>query len=165
MKQFLLLAIMGLLSGCATTTDLQRMPFPENEYQALPKTGTATVKGQAFMKTRGGDVKTAAGNEVWLNPVTSYSIEWYEKFYLPTISNTSPLRDIKTTPPDPRLTKYILIQIADGDGRFTFKNAPPGEYFVTTAVTWYVGKELQGGFVTKRITVKDGEETDVIVTR
>ena len=138
------------------------MAFPEGEYLALPKTGTATVRGQAFLKTRGGDVKTAAGNQVLLNPVTSYSLEWYEKSYLPN-------RGIENA--DPRLAAYVPTQIADGSGRFVFKNVPAGEYFVTTDVTWeaptgYQGAlRTQGGVVSKRIKVSAGEEVEVIVTK
>ena len=138
------------------------MPFPEDEYKALAKVGNAVVNGQAFLKTRGGDVKTAAGNEVVLNPVTSYSLEWYEKSYVPGMPMVSA---------DSRIEAFIRKQIADGNGRFTFKNVPPGEYFVTTKVIWeaptgYQGSlQRQGGWITKRVTVKSDEEIDVILTR
>jgi hypothetical protein len=155
------------LTGCAIPNQnppLPRMPFPEAEYSTLPKsgTGTATVRGQAFLKTRGGDVKTAAGNQVFLNPVTSYSIEWYEKSYLPN----RPIQDADT-----RVVNYIPTQIADGSGHFVFKNVPAGEYFVSTNVTWeaptgYQGAlQVQGGRVAKRIKVSATEEVEVIVTK
>lgn len=156
-----------VLAGCAIPMNqppppLPRMPFPEAEYQALPKVGTAVVKGQAFLKTRGGDVKVAAGNEVLLNPVTSYSLEWYEKSYLP---------NRRLEDPDPRLSQFTSKQTADGSGRFTFKNVPAGEYFVTTIIRWeaptgYQGAlQLQGGAVTKRVKISDGEEIEVVITR
>ena len=160
MRPLMLLAVVVLLSACATTPQrIPRMSFPENVYQSLPKTGSGTVKGQAFLKTRGGDVKTAAGSQVILNPVTSYSLEWYEKFYL---------QGIRLAPSDPRMESYLKIQVADGDGRFNFKNVPPGEYFVTVMITWeaatgYRGSlQRQGGGIVKRIKIKDGEEIDVI---
>jgi hypothetical protein len=141
---------------------ISRMTFPEQEYQNLAKSGSAVVKGQAFLKTRGGDVKVAAGNQILLNPVTSYSNEWYEKSYI----QGQPLVE-----PDSRLMTYVIKTVADGSGRFLFKNVPPGEYFVTTVITWeaatgYKGAlQVQGGTVTKRIKVNDGDEVDVIVTR
>ena len=163
MRRLVLFTLVVLLSACATMAPPQsRMPFPENEYQVLAKSGSATVKGQAFLKTRGGDVKTAAGNEVILNPVTSYSMEWYEKSYIP---------GKRMVEPDQRLFNFVRKQVADGNGRFTFKNVPPGEYFVTTIITWeaptgYQGSlRLQGGTVTKRITVINGDEIDIVVTR
>ena len=137
------------------------MPFPEAEYLALPKTGTATVRGQAFLTTKGGDVKVAAGKRVLLNPVTSYSLEWYERSYVPS-------RRIEEA--DPKLEAYIRTQIADGNGRFAFKNVPTGEYFITTTITWevptgYQGTvQVEGGLVAKRIKVNAGEEVEVVVT-
>lgn len=167
MKSLSFVALLCLLSACAsqhpsTLPPVTRMAFPEREYQALEKVGKSTVTGQAFLRTRGGDVKTAAGSEVILNPVTSYSMEWYEKSYLPGRA---------ITPSDDRLWNYAKKQIADGSGRFTFKNVPPGEYFVTTVITWEAGTgyqgalQVQGGAVTKRIVVKAGEDNEVIVTR
>ena len=152
MKRLIVLLVAGLV-GCAAVPPkppVARMPFPEKEYQALPASGSSTVRGQAFLKTRSGAVKLAAGNDVLLNPVTSYSTEWYEKNYLAG----QPLEQ-----PDPRLWNYVRKQVADGGGRFTFSNVPPGDYYVTTEVTWeaptgYQGSlEVQGGSVTKRISV------------
>ncbi len=163
MRLIMLFVAVAVLSACVPMTPpVSRMPFPENEYTSLTKSGNATVRGQAFLKTRGGDVKTAAGNVVNLNPVTSYSLEWYEKAYL-TAS--------RIVPADPRMWNYVVKQVADGSGRFTFKNVAPGEYFVTSTVTWetatgYQGAlQVQGGVVSKRITVKSGDDLDVVVTR
>lgn len=165
MKKIALLLSVYFLSACATMTPPQkisRITFPEHEYQGLVKSGTAIVKGQAFLKTRGGDVKMAAGNEIILNPVTSYSNEWYEKEYI----QGKPLVEA-----DSRLWKYVIKTVADGSGRFTFKNVPAGQYYVTTRVTWeaatgYHGAlQVQGSVVTKRITVNDGDDIEVILTR
>lgn len=164
MKGFAYVPLVLFTWGCSTPTPqrLSRMAFPEAEYRALPKAGTATVRGQAFLKTRGGDVKPAAGNQVLLNPVTSYSLGWYEKSYLPKL----PMEE-----PDPKLLTFAPKQTADGSGRFAFKNVPAGEYFVTTTVRWEapVGYQgallLQGGVVTKRVKVGEGEEVEVVITR
>lgn len=162
MRLILLFAAAVILSACVPmTSPVSRIPFPENEYQSLAKEGNAIVKGQAFLKTRGGDIKTAAGSEVLLNPVTSYSLQWYEIAYLAG----KPL-----TEPDPRLSSYVIKQIADGSGRFTFKKVPSGDYFVTSLITWeaatgYQGAlQVQGGWVTKRITVKENDEIDIIIS-
>ena len=166
MRLFTTLSLAALLVGCAFPVQnppapARRMPFPEAEYLALPKTGTATVRGQAFLTTKGGDVKVAAGKRVLLNPVTSYSLEWYERSYVPR-------RRIEEA--DPKLEAYIRTQIADGNGRFVFKNVPTGEYFITTTITWEVptgyqgGVQVEGGMVAKRIKVNAGEEVEAIVT-
>lgn len=137
------------------------MVFPEKEYLALPKTGNATVRGQAFLTTKGGDVKVAAGKRVLLNPVTLYSLEWYEMSYVPS-------RRMEEA--DPKLDPYIRTEIADGSGRFAFKNVPAGEYFITTTITWEVptgypgGVQVEGGVVAKRIKVNAGEQVEAVVT-
>lgn len=164
MKKIAILLFVCVLASCATVPQpkISRMTFPEQEYQNLPKSGTALVKGQAFLKTRGGDVKVGAGNEVILNPVTSYSNEWYEKAYV---------QRMNLVEADPRLWNYVRKTVADGSGRFVFKDVPPGEYYITTVVTWeaatgYQGAlQLQGGTITKKVTVNDGDEIDVIITR
>jgi hypothetical protein len=164
MKKIALLLFICFIASCATMAppQISRMSFPEHEYKNLAKSGSAVVKGQAFLKTRGGDVKVAAGNEVILNPVTSYSNEWYEKAYI---------QHNNLAQPDPRIFNYVMKTVADGSGKFMFKKVPPGQYFVTTVITWeaatgYKGAlQRQGGTVTKRIAVGDGDEIDVIVTR
>jgi len=150
------------LASCATLEPkppAERVAFPEYEYAAIGVNGTATVRGQAFLRTRGGDVKTAAGEQVLLNPVTSYSRQWYEVAYLGGRALTEP---------DPRYWQYIRRTVADADGRFAFSNVPAGRYYVVTRVVWEVstGYELaaQGGFVVKEISVEEGENLDVIVT-
>lgn len=152
------------LTGCARPVVHfePRIPFPEAEYQALPRSGKAVVKGQAFLKTVGGDVKTAAGNKVWLNPITSYSRDWYARSYM----GGARLED-----PDPRINSYVQTQTADGDGRFTFRNVPPGAYYVTTSVVWQVPMgyadwtKAQGGIVAAVVRVDGDETVEVIVTR
>lgn len=155
-----------VLTGCAATTRpiIQRIPFPVEEYAILPIKGTAIVKGQAFLKTRGGDVKTAAGNEVLLNPVTSYSNQWYEQHYLRG-NNLDPGEA------DKRLRNYIQKTTADAEGRFIFKDVPKGNYYLTTTVIWeaptgYGGSLMpQGGLVVKEISINDGEELNIILTQ
>jgi hypothetical protein len=167
MKRILLAAtIAASLIGCAAPrvyipTPIERPPFPEAEYAALAKTGTATVTGQAFLKTRGGDVKTAAGNGVYLNPVTSYS-----KFAYDHRNSYDGL-----TPTDPRFVTYLRQTVADGSGRFTFKNVPDGEYYLSSSVTWETptgykfAMETQGGTIWKVIRVERGESVDVVLTQ
>ncbi len=74
----------------------------------------------------------------------------------------------KLGPWDPRLN-YVQIRIADADGRFKFESVPAGEYFVTTTIIWEIpsrsGLQRQGGLVTKRISVEDGQEIEIIIHR
>jgi len=156
----LLILMMAFLAGCETVEPVVRIEFPEAEYAALAETGKASVRGQAFMKTLGGDVKTAAGNDVTLNPVTSYSQQWYMAY-----CQKKPLE-----PADPRINQYIHKTIADAEGRFEFLDVPAGEYFLVATVIWYAptgyrgSLQQQGGLVVKRIMLEEGESEKVILT-
>ena len=161
-RLYISLGFVVVLTGCAIQPTVARIPFPEHEYAQLQKEGTATIKGQAFMKTRGGDVKFAAGEIIMLNPVTSYSNQWYEENYL---------KQKNISPEDPRQKEYIRKKIADGSGRFEFKSIPAGEYYVTGMVTWEAptgfqgALQMQGGLISKKVKVTDREEAEVILTR
>lgn len=151
-----------MLMGCVTQQvkpTVERIEFPENEYAQLKSIGSSVVRGQAFLKTMGGDVKFAAGGEILLNPVTSYSNQWFDAY----------LNQESIAPHDPRLMQYIRTTIGDGSGRFEFKNVPSGEYYLAAEVTWktsvYAGViQQQGGWIAKKIRVSDHEEIDVVLT-
>lgn len=152
----------AMLAGCAGLAPLERPPFPVAEYEALPTEGTGVVTGQVFLRTVGGEVRYGAGSEVDLNPVTSYSRFWYENDYRAGGRRLAPY--------DPRLDAYIITTQADGSGNFRFENVPPGDYYLTSRVTWGVPVGLyttqqQGGVISIPITVRDGEETRQMLTR
>lgn len=132
--------------------------FIEAEYAFAAGKGTGRLTGQAFTKTRGGDVKFAAGNPVYLNPVTSYSTEWFE---------LNIKQGIMLTPPDPRNEKYRRTTTADGSGNFEFEGLPAGDYYVASGIFWEVpgpnGLSRTGSSVGEKVTIKDGETTKVIV--
>lgn len=169
LRRALIVSAMLLIVSCAgmetSTTKpaippaIPRIPFPEDEYTKLPGSGTGTVSGSAFLKV-GGDIKAAAGERVILNPVTSYSKQWY---------TVSFLGNSHLEPPDKRIDKYIRTKKADAQGRFTFRNVPPGEYYIITVVSWEAPVGSQGAHVSqgarlcKIITVKNHEETKVIL--
>lgn len=153
------------LVGCAnqqTRSTVQRIPFPANEYSQLAKEGSSTLRGQIFMKTRGGDIKFGAGQEIFLNPVTTYSNQWYEEIYL---------KGIPLSPMDDRQIAYVRTKVSDGNGRFEFKNIPAGEYYVSGVVTWesptgYQGAlQTQGGRIAKKVKVGEKDEEEVILSR
>lgn len=139
-----------------------RIAFPIDEYASLPMAGTASISGQAFLKTRGGEVKTGAGEVIGLYPKTSYSDQWYE---------TAVKKGLAMEPPDQRLESYLRKVIADADGRFSFSGLPAGDFYLAAIVTWEAptGRgwlETQGGLVARPVSVRDGESVeDFILTR
>ena len=166
MKKILFSVIVSAyLSGCVTMPPpryiVQRIKFPEVEYTALKNSGNSKVFGQVFAKTRGGDVKIGAGNEVYLTPITSYSNQWYKESYL---------QGNQMTEGDIRQQQYIRKTISDGNGKFTFNNIPEGEYFVISHVTWEVPttsyvKRNQGGLIAQIIKVNNNDVVEVMLVR
>jgi len=134
--------------------------FDEQDFAQYAAAGTSSIVGQAFLKTRGGDVKLGAGNEVLLCPVTPYSTEYFER---------QVVREEQLQPPDERILRYFKSTVADASGRFEFKNLPAGEYFLGCKITWEVqgvaGTETVGGAAYARVRVDSGEVAKVILTR
>jgi len=158
MKIFISFLIAAVVAGCASPTPkIQRIPFPVAEYERLPSTGEQIVSGQAFLKTNSGDVKLAAGSEILLNPVTSYS----DQFYNYHCKGKGAL-----TEADPRYLKYIKTVIGDADGRFKFSNVAEGEYYLVTTITWMLPNGAwSGGLVCRKVTVSAEQENNFILTK
>ncbi|MDH0117216.1 hypothetical protein N7379_22275 [Rhizobium pusense] len=152
----LTIAILSLV-GCVQSVTV-KTPFNPAEHEFAAKPGKATVSAQAFMRRNDGMVVYAAGSNAMLLPASSYVRELYDtsqKVYgSPTVSNL-----------DIRLKDYTKIAQANGEGRFSFHGVPDGEYLVVTNVNWRAGDSAQGGDLTKFITVQNGQNVDVILTR
>ena len=159
-----LLSVVVCLDGCSSTEikPVEATAVEVSENNSPSKEGTGIVTGRAFLKTRGGDVKTAAGQTVRLHRVGIYSDQWFE-----LASN----RKVHTAAYDYRLEDYVFMTIADDDGRFTFNDVPAGEYYLTTKVFWFtpVGNRgvliPRGGHFRKQINVEVDKTLDVILTR
>lgn len=167
MKQLLsLLSLVIIASACATVpknppTTAVLVPFNAEEVKWSLGTGTATVEGQAFLKTRGGDVKFGAGNPVYLLPYSAHSFAWYASLTAGRTENAPTI--------DPGLAAVTRKTVAGGDGRFKFEDIPAGPYLVLTIVDWQVAgaysTRTQGGFVGAPVTAEGGKTANVIVTR
>lgn len=133
--------------------------FNPEEYVKFEGKGTASVIGQAFTKTKGGDVKYGAGNEVKLFPITSYSTEAWDR----AIIGGELLE-----PPDERSNKYTKSTIADGAGNFKFKDLPPGDYYIYCIISWEIPVSsimmTTGGIVGSKIKIEENENKEIILT-
>jgi hypothetical protein len=163
MKSIALFLIIIVICGCAARTPAIQVntPFTEDDYINYAKDGTGSIKGQAFLKTRAGDVKYGAGTTVYLIPITSYTKDLMNK----AIEKGGGF----TTNMDYRLNKYIKTTTADGEGRFEFKKLPPGDYYVGCQIAWKYATQYglmpTGGNIVNQANVKEGEAVKVILTR
>jgi len=159
----LLAFMMTAATGCMAPPLPRKTPFDPSEYAWSTRSGTGSLTGQAFVTTVGGDVKYAAGKTISLNPVTSYSTEWYNR----RILNNENLEVA-----DPRATELTRSAMADGEGRFKFKDLPAGDYYVTVYIGWMVpwygygssGMSQTGACAHAKVTIREGQTTEVIAT-
>ena len=142
-------------TGCVSPPLTVKTPVNTNDYVNYGKQGTGAIAGEAFGRTKGGDIKIAAGLRVFLDPVTPYSTEVYK-----TLSNSGDLRKQRaedTVVFDPLMLKYRRTVIADSTGHFRFQNIPKGDYFVTCYISWLNVNFWTGGWHVKRVRIADGE--------
>jgi len=106
---------------------IERMPFPEDEYRQLKKIGRNTVHGIVYLQNSISDEKVLGKNiELFLNPVTTYSKQWYNQSYL---------GGYKLTPADKRLFNYLKSTKSDENGEFDFFGVPKGDYYLIGKIT------------------------------
>ena len=127
--------------------------------------GTATLSGEAFLRTRGGEMRYAAGQDVWLIPATAYGKEFMEQDLWKARHDTVP-------PLDRRIYDALRTDQADSHGRFSFSEVPTGDYFVATTIVWEVPKYSKYGSsssstgrgVWQPVTLHDGDQKKIILT-
>ena len=104
---------------------IKRIPFPISEYNRVEKMGKGTIKGTIFVNTPTGTKVVGAGTRLYLNPVTSYSNQWY---------NDSYIAGNKMEKADSRLFNYLKFTAADANGVFAFYGVPTGSYYLIGTV-------------------------------
>lgn len=158
------IAMVGLLllvpSGCALKPDIQtKTPFSSKDFEAYKAKGNGKIYGQTFLKTRGGDVKLAAGNTVALWPAPTFMREAMtlrEGGYNVTNYTQEVVREI---------LPYKRDSIGDAQGNFDFTDLAPGDYMLEVVITWEVAGSQTGGVVRKFVTLGEGQAMKVILTQ
>jgi hypothetical protein len=154
-----------LLFACAgrsveTAPAPRRAVYSEYEYKPYLHPGTASITGQVFRRTRSGEVRYGSGSPMYLNPVTAYSTEWWQRGFI----GGENLADA-----DPRAAQTFRTATADGEGRFRFDSLPAGDYFIGSSVYWeyyggrYYGTQQTGGRVGQRAHVNQGQALAVVL--
>lgn len=160
------------LGGIALTLACATAPAPPptnwnisldpTEYEPYMAGGSASIFGQAFLRTVGGDVKVAAGSTVTLDPFTSYSHHWWHQ-----AGKWWARRSV--IPPEAIFSNARKVATADADGRFGFEGLAAGRYYVRTQVTWETGayrfvNDTQGGLIWQLVHVEDGQKAEIVLT-
>lgn len=174
MRMLVLTGAACLLSACATmpATAVHTLttPFSDADLAWSKGVGAASVTGQGFVQTRGGEPRTCAGNGVILVPDSAYMRERIAFLYGNTSRAFNPNpRKVDFTPSPPNVNDYVRQTTCDAQGNFTFTGLPSGKYYVVTHVMWTVpvGRytaEPQGGALMQSVELGNGESERVILS-
>ena len=104
---------------------IERIPFPTEEYNRLERMGKGTVKGIIYVQDAYDKKILGTGTRLYLNPITSYSEQWYEESYLD---------GHKMQKADSRLFNYLRFTASDSSGNFAFYGVPTGNYYLIGTV-------------------------------
>ena len=129
----------------------RRAAFLPDEYEPYGRPGTAVIEGRAYLRMKSGETRNCPeGATVFMNPVTTYSTEWYER-------NVIDREELE--PSDRRSSTYHRITKADENGHFRFEGLPAGDYYFGCRVI------PEEGFAHARASVRDGEVVEADATR
>jgi len=104
---------------------IKRIAFPEDEYASLSRRGKGTIKGSIYIRDTYGKIVVGAGTRLYLNPITSYSRQWYNESYL---------GGHKMEQADARLFNYLRFTASNSKGKFAFYGVPSGNYYLIGTV-------------------------------
>jgi hypothetical protein len=108
-----------------TQNKMERVRFPTGEYKHLATMGNGTVKGSIYLKNAYNKRVLGTNTRLYLNPVTSYSKQWYHESYL---------GGHKMEKADNRLFNYLRFTSANTQGQFAFYGVPEGRYYLIGTV-------------------------------
>ncbi len=138
---------------------MARIAFPTSEYYALPRKGRGTVKGTIYVNDLYDMRVVGAGTRLYLNPVTSYSKQWYVESYL---------GGARMQKADARLFNYLKFTAADSNGDFAFYGVPNGSYYLIGTVKCSVqcGYESEKSIrIATRVSVQGNQVVKKDLTR
>lgn len=138
---------------------VERIAFPASEYYRLARTGKGTVKGTIYLDDGYGKRIVGENTRLYLNPVTSYSKQWYNESYL---------GGNKMTKADSRLFNYLKFTASDSNGKFAFYGVPSGSYYLIGTVKcgeecgYDTGKSIR---IARQVTVQGNQVLEKDLTR
>ena len=137
LSAYMLVLVVGL-PACVTSETLTYV-YSATAMEPYARSGTAVVKGQAFLKKRGGHVVVRAGEPVLLMPNVGVFAEAHRKrkqgIYV-RVDESESGRVTDAGLADPVAGKAIRSVICDAQGNFEFTGLPAGEWLLYTRVLW-----------------------------
>lgn len=132
-------------------TKMPRIPFPSSEYYKLARMGKGTIKGTIYVNNLYNQRVVGANTRLYLNPVTSYSKQWYIESYLD---------GNRMEKADSRLFNYLKFTAADSQGKFAFYGVPSGSYYLigTVKCAQECGYESEKSIrIATRVVIRDNQ--------
>lgn len=167
-------AVCSMLYGCAASpartpeilTVRVQAEFDAEQARRLMADGVNIIKGNAFMRQRGGGVVTCAGAQVFLIPATEYAARRINIIYGTGADRafTNAKLDMRFNPDPPEYYSLTKSTRCDAQGNFSFDRVADGEFFVQTSVSWEVARRIQGGQLMQRVKVSNGSVANVILS-
>lgn len=152
-------ALVGL-TGCAPRAVLLKPRyevFDVEQFRGYDAHGTGTLSAEAFLRTRGGAVISAAGQPFIVVPATDYTREWFDRQIL---------HGERLVGYDQRMERFARRGIVGIDGRFSVSGLPDGRYYVATQVAWEARPgSIEGSALGQLAFVKDGKGEHLILTK
>jgi len=112
----------------------RKVEFIEAEYAPYAGEGHAVIEGAACFELADGTTKCFENADVFINPVTTYSDEWYSRHW---VGNE------RLAPADERAVAYNKMIKTGKDGKFKFDKLKPGSYYVGFTFCMPEGKEVK----------------------
>lgn len=138
---------------------IRRIPFPEDEYKTLARSGKGTIKGSIYIMDDNNKRVYGKNTRLYLNPVTSYSKQWYEQSYIGGYSMEKS---------DKRLFNYLKFTSSNSRGRFAFYGVPSGSYYLIGMVKCGSAcgyESVRNIRVAKEVTINDNDTKTVALSR
>lgn len=107
-------------TACPEPQDRHEVINPA-EYVPYEKGGSAVIEGSFCVKLTDNTEKCFEKTQVFINPVTSYSDEWYHRGW----AGREALKQA-----DPRAIKMNKSVLTEKDGKFKFEGLAAGSYYV-----------------------------------
>lgn len=152
------------------------LPFDPQQAQHIFESGSGTIKGQAFLRQRGGGIVTCAGYEVILTPSSEYAAASFRfRYGYPVTMDAVAYRSFKGKgnlphfePHAPGYVEYKRRTRCDAEGRFEFVDVAEGAYYIEAIVRWEVPMQyytsIQGGGLATLVSIGGEESRDLILT-